>query len=114
MNRLPYLDDFILNLKANNFSEETSYNYERDLDTFEHFLNNDIDKQFEKINKTDILRYKAYLASSDRKTANSIKKSEKKLGSYSINRMLSSLRSYLKFMEEFDHSPPVSSVAVKL
>ena len=114
MNRLPYLDDFILNLKANNFSEETAYNYERDLNTFENFLNNDINKQFEKIDKTDILRYKAYLASSDRKTAVSAKKSEKKLGSYSINRMLSSLRSYLKFMEEMDHYPPISSVAIKL
>ncbi len=114
MNRLPYLDDFILNLKANNFSEETAYNYERDLNTFEYFLNNDINKQFEKIDKTDILRYKAYLASSDRKTAISAKKSEKKLSSYSINRMLSSLRSYLKFMEEMDHYPPISSVAVKL
>lgn len=114
MHRLPYLDDFILNLKANNFSEETAYNYERDLNTFERFLNEDLNKPFEKINKTDILRYKAYLASSDRKTATSTKKSEKKLGSYSINRMLSSLRSYLKFMEEMDHLPPVSPVAVKL
>ena len=114
MNRLPYLDDFILNLKANNFSEETAYNYERDLNTFEYFLNNDINKQFEKINKTDILRYKAYLASSDRKTAIAAKKSEKKLGSYSINRMLSSLRSYLKFMEDMDYNPPISPAAVKL
>ena len=114
MNRLPYLDDFILNLKANNFSEETAYNYERDLNTFERFLNEDINKSFDKIDKTDILRYKAYLASSDRKTAISTKKSEKKLSSYSINRMLSSLRSYLKFMEEMDHFPPVSPVAVRL
>ena len=114
MNRLPYLDDFILNLKANNFSEETAYNYERDLNTFERFLNDDMNKQFEKIDKTDILRYKADLASSDRKAAISAKKTEKKLSSYSINRMLSSLRSYLKFMEEMDHYPPISSVAVKL
>ena len=82
MNRLPYLDDFILNLKANNFSEETAYNYERDLTTFEYFLNEDINKSFDKIDKTDLLRYKAYLNSSDRKTAASAGKTDKKLGSY--------------------------------
>ncbi len=114
MNRLPYLDDFILNLKANNFSEETAYNYERDLNTFENFLNEDINKAFETIDKTDILRYKAYLSSSDRKTSVSKEKTKKKLSSYSTNRMLSALRSYLKFMEEMDHEPPISSMAVKL
>ena len=110
---LPYLDDFILNLKANNFSEETAYNYERDLNTFEYFLNKDIKKSFNNINKTDILRFKAYLASTDRMTAKN-KKAEKKLGSYSVNRILSSLRSYLKFMEDMDHKPPVSPAAIKL
>lgn len=111
--QIPYLDDFILNLRASNFSEETAYNYERDLNTFEYFLNNDIKKSFDKINKTDILRFKAYLASSDRKTARQ-NTSYHKLGSFSVNRILSSLRSYLKFMEDMDHKPPISPVAIKL
>lgn len=111
--QLPYLDDFILDLRANNFSEETAYNYDRDLKTFEFFLANDIKKQFNKIDKTDIFRYKAYLTSSDRKTANAASPA-KRLGSFSINRILSSLRSYLKFMEDMDHAVPVSSAAVKL
>lgn len=110
---IPYFDDFILNLKANNFSEETAYNYERDLKTFETFLSNDIKKSFDQINKTDILRFKAYLSSSERKTAED-KKPEKKLNSYSINRILSSMRSYLKFMEDMDHKSPISSNAIKL
>lgn len=113
MNSLPYLDDFILNLKANNFSEETAYSYDRDLRTFEYFLNEDIIKSFTEVDKTDILRYKAYLMSNDRKTADS-EKTIKKLSSYSINRMLSALRSYLKFMEDMDHKPPVSAAAIKL
>jgi len=113
MNQLPYLDEFILNLKANNFSEETAYNYERDLNTFEYFLNEDIKKDFNNISKIDILRFKAYLSSSDRKTAKT-KRPDKKLGSYSINRILSALRSYLKFMEDMDHKPPVSPAAIKL
>jgi site-specific recombinase XerD len=37
-----------------------------------------------------------------------------RLGSFSINRILSSLRSYLKFLEEMDFKTPISSVAVKL
>ncbi len=113
MHRLPYLDDFILNLRANNFSEETAYNYERDLNTFESFLSHDIKKTFEQVTKTDILRFKAYLSSSDRKTAKE-HRSRQKLGSFSINRILSALRSYLKFLEDMDRKPPVSSAAVKL
>lgn len=110
---LPKLDDFLLHLRADNFSEETSYNYERDLKTFEYFISNDIKKPFKSIAKTDILRFKAYLMSSERKTAeqgNAIKR----LGSYSINRVLSALRSYLAFLEDMDISSPISSNAVKL
>lgn len=110
---LPYLDDFILNIKANNFSEETAYNYDRDLRVFEFFINNDIKKDFSKLEKTDLLRYKAFLSSSDRITAEK-NKPNKKLGSYSINRMLSALRSYLKFLEDMDKHPPVSPAAVKM
>jgi site-specific recombinase XerD len=110
---LPKFDDFLLHLRADNFSNETVYNYERDLKTFEKFLNDDISTPFEKITKTDILRFKAYLASDDRKTV-SDKTPEQRLGSYSTNRILSALRSYLKFLEEMDHHPPISALAIKL
>jgi len=111
--QLPRLDDFILNLQANNFSEETAYNYERDLKTFERFISEDLNKQFDTLNKTDLLRFKAYMSSSDRQTANS-GKSHQKLGSFSINRVLSALRSYLKFLEEMDYKSPISPTAIKL
>ena len=111
--QLPYLDDYLLNIRANNLSEETVYNYERDLKTFEFFLSNDINKPFHKINKTAILRFKAYLISSDRRTANNCHPIIK-LGSFSINRVLSALRSYLKFLEDMDHPTPLSSTAIKL
>jgi len=112
-NPLPQLDEFILHLQADNFSLETVYNYERDLKTFEYFINKDIKKDFNQLNKTDLIRYKAYLASTDRKTAKSGSSSQR-LGSFSINRLLSSLRSYLKFLEEIDFKTPISSAAVKL
>ena len=110
---LPKLDEFLLHLQADNFSPETVYNYERDLKTFEFFINQDIQKPFKNLTKTDILRFKAYLASNDRKTA-SVRTPDKRLGSFSINRILSSLRSYLKFMEDMDWHPPISGAAVKL
>jgi integrase/recombinase XerD len=110
---LPRLDDYLLHLQADNFSLETVYNYERDLKTFESFLNEEISTPFEKITKNDVLRFKAYLSSPDRKTA-SRARSVKRLGSFSVNRVLSALRSYLKFLEEMDVSLPVSPVSVKL
>ncbi len=109
---LPLLDDFLLNLQVNNYSKETLYNYERDLSVFENFL---IESKvnFEKLNKKDILNYKAYLNSIDRKTANKIR-GDKKLGPYSINRMLSSLRSYFKYLIEMDYSTPLPPDVIKM
>lgn len=110
--QLPYFDDFLLNLQSNNYSEETLFNYERDLLVFQNFLN-EINLSFEKIDKRAILNYKAYLTSRDRKTPK-IQKPKKRLSSYSINRMLSSLRSYLKFLVDMDYPVPISPTAVKL
>ncbi|OGH90100.1 MAG: hypothetical protein A2537_00125 [Candidatus Magasanikbacteria bacterium RIFOXYD2_FULL_36_9] len=112
--QLPNLDDYLLHLKADNFSPETCYNYERDLHTFEYFISTDIKKSFDKLDKKDILRYKAFLHSNDRKTANEndVKQS---LSSYSVNRILSSLRSYLKFLEEIEYNNiSISASSIKL
>jgi len=110
--QLPYFDDFLLNLQTSNFSKETVYNYERDLEVFQNFLN-EIEIDFDKINKRDILNYKAYLVSQDRKTPKQVI-GQKKLSSYSVNRMLSSLRSYLKFLIDLDYQVPVAPEVVKL
>jgi site-specific recombinase XerD len=110
--QLPYLDDFLLNLQTRNLSEETVYNYERDLKVFENFLN-EIALPFEKIDKKIILNYKAYLISRDRKTPKS-SPGKKRLSSFSINRMLSSLRSYLKFLTNIDYKVPIPPNAVEL
>lgn len=109
---LPYFDDFLLNLQTANYSEETVYNYERDLNVFSYFLN-ETGINFNDINKTTILNYKAYLHSRDRKTAQELL-SGKKLNSYSINRMMSSLRSYFKFLVDMDHPIPIPPESIKL
>ena len=99
---LNYLEDFLLHIQTNNYSQETLYNYERDLKTFENFLKNEIKTPFEKINKKTIEQYKAYLVSQDRKTALG-QKPKKNLTSGSINRILSSLRGYLKYLIKMDY-----------
>ncbi|MEK7579771.1 MAG: tyrosine-type recombinase/integrase [Patescibacteria group bacterium] len=109
---LPYLDDFLLHLQSNNYSDETIYNYERDLLVFENFLN-ESPIPFNKINKRIVESYKAYLASIDRETP--IKASvEKKLGSYSTNRFLSSLRSYFRYLIKMDYPSPIPPDAITL
>jgi len=109
---LPHIDDFLLEVQTRNLSEETLYNYERDLKVFENFLN-EINVPFEAVNKKTILNYKAYLTSRDRKTPTS-SMGQKKLASFSINRMLSSIRSYLRFLIDSDYQAPIAPNAVKL
>lgn len=110
---LPYLDEFLLNLKTSNYSKETIYNYERDLKVFEDFTNDIGLSSFDSLTKMTIQQYKAYLTSDDRKTAID-GKSQQKLSSYSMNRMLSSLRSYLKYLIDMDYKVPVAPESVKL
>lgn len=110
--RLTYLDDFLLHIQTHNYSEETLYNYERDLAVFGAFLD-ELGCDFPAITKKVIEQYKAYLTSRDRRTAND-HVAEKKLGSGSVNRTLSSLRAYIKFLIEMDYPTPLPPEAIRL
>jgi len=110
---LPYLDDFLLNLQASNYSPETVYNYERDLNVFNNFLDESV-FEFAKVDKRTIIYYKAYLSSRDRKTASLDNAGDKQLDSRSVNRMLSALRSYLRYLIDMDYSCPLPPEAIKL
>lgn len=112
--KLPLLDEFLLYLQTNNYSDETLYNYERDLLTFTFFLTNELNKEFSKLNKLDVEQYKAYLLSTGRKTAVLELSAANKLESGSVNRSLSSLRSYLKFLIYQDHSTPVAPEHIRM
>ncbi|MDD5606528.1 MAG: tyrosine-type recombinase/integrase [Candidatus Pacebacteria bacterium] len=109
---LNQLEDFLLYIQTNNYSPETLYNYERDLKTFENFLEKE-NISFDNIDKRIIERYKAYLVSRDRKTSLN-NNPEKSLSAASINRVLSSLRGYLKYLIKMDYKAPVSPQAVEL
>jgi len=110
--RIPYFDDYLLYLQTQNYSIETVYNYERDLKVFERFLD-ELRVPFVKLDKKTVNQYKAYLTSIDRKTAEDVKHAEK-LSPQSINRTLSALRSFLKYLVETDLPSPIAPDAVQL
>ncbi|MDP3778421.1 MAG: tyrosine-type recombinase/integrase [bacterium] len=110
---LPYIDEFLLSLQTNNYSPETTYNYERDLELFNRFLKEDVKTDFYDVTKIIIDRYKAYLNSLDRKTADGYQ-TEIKLSASTINRTLSSLRRYLKYLIELDRKTPIPPEAIRL
>ena len=110
---LPQQDDFLLSLKANNYSLETIYNYEQDLIVFGLFLKDDAKIPFDEISKRTIELYKAFLTSRDRKTPR-LKKETKQLSAGSVNRMLSSLRRYLGYLGDMDYPVPISPNDIKL
>ena len=109
---LPCLDDFLLYLQSNNYSDETIYNYERDILVFESFLN-ESDISFNKVDKRSLESYKAYLNSIDRRTPKKVLANQK-LNSYSINRFLSSLRSYFRYLIKMDYHSPIPPDAITL
>src|SRR3989338_4288764 len=111
---LPLIDEFLLFLQTNNYSVETLYSYERDLLTFVDFLKNELSRDFAKLTKMDVEQYKAYLLSSDRKTAVLKLDALEKLDSGSVNRSLSSLRSYLKFLIYQDYPTPVAPEHIRM
>ena len=110
---LPHVDDFLLNLQASKYSAETVYNYERDLNVFDRFVQ-ESDTEFDRIDKRTITYYKAYLTSRDRRTALLGRQGERQLDSRSINRMLSALRAYLRYLIDMDYPCPLPPEAVKL
>lgn len=111
---LSCLEDYLLYLQTNNYSDETVYNYERDLLIFNNYLekNNII---FDKINKKDVEKFKAYLTSRDRRTLKKVSPlGSRKLLARSINRVLSTIRSYLKYLIDMDYKCPLAPEAIKL
>src|SRR3989338_9261851 len=109
---LPHWDDFLLSLQTNNYSPETIYNYEWDRQVLAQFLH-ELKLSFAKLDKRTVDRYKAHLTSIDRRTSSQMI-ATKRLKSYSINRMLSSLRRYLNYLIEMDLPTPLPPEAVKL
>lgn len=97
---LPLYKNFFLQLKVNNYSKETLYNYRRDLDLFNSFLLEQ-SISFSQISRLTINEFKALLH-------------DKELDPQSINRHLSSIRSYLRFLIEMEEDVPLPPDAITL
>lgn len=110
---IPSIDDFLLHIRANNYSPRTLFNYERDLMTFDAFLQKVLKIPFSDASKRTIEQFKAELNSPDRKTAQG-KKAEFYLDTGSINRMLVSIRRYLAYLIDMDIPTPIVPGSVKL
>ncbi len=102
---LDMLDDFYLFLETNNYSPATVYHYKMDLFIFDNFLKSR-NLKVKGLDKRAIFEFKAYLASNDRETATTYQPS-KRLSSASINRCLSAVRAYIRFLIEQDYQVPV-------
>lgn len=110
---LEAVDDFFIFLQTNNYSPKTLYNYEKDLLVFSQFLN--LKKiTVSSFDKRLVNEFKAYLASEDRAMPTSGLESRKRLSSASINRCLSAVRSYLRFLIDNDYKCPVMPDSFKM
>lgn len=138
---LPMYSEFILDLINNNYSSRTVENYQRDMEVFDSFLKAK-HMNFSDINKLAISKYKEYLRSGEylkelrkqrmdkyktekaRQTGDNKKSSSDasrrdsmytgRLISRSVNRMLSALRTYFRFLVDADYKIPISPDAIKL
>ncbi len=110
---LPYFDDFLLYIKTQNYSEETLYNYERDLRYLINFLD-DEKLHYKALNKQVFNRFKAWLISRDRKLPITGLTAGRSLEPGSINRCLSSIRTYLRYLIDIDQKVPVPPDAIKM
>lgn len=113
VSNLDLADDFYLFLETNNYSPATVYHYKNDLAIFDNFLKSrnlkvkDLDKRL-------IFEFKAYLASDDRETATMHKENALRLSSASINRCLSAVRAYIRFLKDQDYEISISPDQFKM
>jgi len=104
--RLDLIEDFYLFLETNNYSHETIYHYKSDLLLFDNFLESR-NLFIKDLDKRSVLEFKAYLASNDRKTSFMKEDSLRRLTATSINRCLSAVRAYIRFLIDQEYNCPV-------
>lgn len=103
---LDLIDDFFLYLQTNNYSLETIYNYKKDLLIFDGFLKSR-NIFIKNMDKRLIFEFKAYLSSTERKTATNNFETNFRLSAASINRTLSAVRAYIRFLIDQDYDTPI-------
>lgn len=99
------IDDFFLFLETNNYSPMTIYHYKNDIAIFDNFLKSR-NVKVKDLDKRQVFEFKAYLTSDDRETATTHFEGARRLSSASVNRCLSAVRAYIRFLidQEFNIS----------
>lgn len=110
---LSNLKKFLAQLLTKGYSNKTLYNYERDLLSFNYWLENIVHKNVVNIEVSDVNNFQSYLVSSVRKTSNE-KNSVGKLSPKSINRLLSSIKTYLQYLEDSNIQLRLKPRSIKL
>lgn len=113
LKNLEAVDDFFVYLQTNNYSPKTLYNYEKDLMILADFLALRKITIFN-LDKKLINEFKAYLTSGDRLTAVTSVTHNEILSPASINRNLSAVRAYIRFLIDTDIKCPVSPDQFKM
>ena len=103
---LDLIDDFYLFLQTNNYSSETIYHYRSDILLFDNFLKSR-NLYIKDLDKRQVLEFKVYLTSDERQTSFTSMEPHKKLSSSSINRCLSAVRAYVRFLIDQDYDCPI-------
>ncbi len=103
---LPLIDDFFLFLETNNYSPATTRNYKFDIVIFDNFLKSR-NLKIADLNKRNIFEFKAYLSSTERLTGITSQVTQDRLSSGSINRCLSAVRAYIRFLIDQEYDIPV-------
>lgn len=103
---LPMIDEFFLYLQTNNYSPATVSGYKSELAMFDGFLQKRF-LRFNLLNKKALFDFKVYLYSDDRRTPTTDEVVRGKLSTASINRCISSVRSYLRFLIDQDYPTPI-------
>lgn len=110
--RLFLLADFFLFLETNNYSPKTFKNYKQDLKMLENFLKSR-NLTIKDLGKRDIFEFKAYISSDERQTGEGDATSVR-LSPASINRCLSAVRAYIRFLTDQDFKLNISSDQLKM
>ncbi len=110
---LDMIEDFYLFLQTNNYSPATIYHYKMDLQIFDNFLKSR-NLKIKDLDKRSIFEFKAYLSSDERETATTYQQVVDRLSSASINRCLSAIRAYIRFLIDQDYSVPIAPDQFKM
>lgn len=110
---LDLIFDFFLFLETNNYSPRTVYHYKNDLAIFDNFLNTR-NLRVKDLDKRSIFEFKAYLTSDNRQTATTHQDGAIRLSSASVNRCLSAVRAYIRFLIDQDYQTPVAPDQFKM